>query len=183
MKIALDVEGTIANPHLFFLEWYNKENNTNYTLNDITKWGYPQKNFNMSIEYFHEIIDKTWREKWDKIPLTEDYLATNIALLYQFNTLDIVTCRVSCEDEIKKFLEKRIIKYDNFVGVEGSTTNKVKLDYNIFIDDSPKLAEKANIFKKPVLLYDRPWNQKIKDTTYIKRVHNFNEITATLKIP
>lgn len=181
MRVACDIEGVVANPHALFLSYYNETHDTDFTLRDMTSWEFPNKNFHISTDEFHKIIDEIWQKKWKEIPPTEEDLAYKISTISQIHEIDFVTCRASRSSEIKKWLKKQTIIYGQFVGVEGSTTKKAELEYDIFIDDSPKLANTLEMIGKPIFLYRRPWNEMIFGS-YIHRVDNFNEVIGELEV-
>ena len=76
-------------------------------------------------------------QMWHKIPSTEENLSTSTSILSNVGDVDIVTAREeSTHSYVKRWLSSQKITYKNYVGVlEG--LEKTKLDYDIFIDDSP----------------------------------------------
>lgn len=77
--------------------------------------------------------------------------------------MDIVTARDdSTHEDVKKWLKMHGVAFNNYVGVlEG--TEKARLDYDVFIDDSPINAHTMLAREKAVILYSQPWNLGFAD--------------------
>jgi len=167
MKIALDVEGTLADIHTMFLKRYNEKNSTNYSLEDI-KWDFGGIEF--SIEEFFKRTRKQWKREWKKIPGTEENISKALEKIKNFDKikLDIVTSREGCEEGMKNWLEKQGIPYSEFM-VES---DKHKLNYDVYIDDNPNLSGKV----ENLLLYRRPWNREIDNSEDTKIIEKFDKI-------
>jgi len=68
------------------------------------------------------------------------------------------------------------IQYQNLIIVD-SDKEKLDLDYDIYIDDGPKLANIMGKYPNKILiLLDQPWNKTIQISKNIKRVNNWKEI-------
>ena len=79
-----------------------------------------------------------------------------------------------------KWLGEKKIKFDNII-VVGEFESKAKLDYDIFIDDSPiQITEMANSGKLS-LLYMQPWNDDIKERNNLIKIKNFEEVEKVIK--
>jgi 5'(3')-deoxyribonucleotidase len=184
-NIALDLEGTIANIHAPFVDVYNKQYGTCLTVDNITGWAFKGTKFESDVSYFFDVVRKLWIETPEKIPPTEENLGQKLRELSIANTIDIVTSAVACDTHegmqgIFRWCNKQSVSYRNFVNLpEGK--NKMDLNYNIYIDDSPKLAQCAKEYGKFVFLYDRPWNQNIKNSLFVKRVASLSDIKRYLK--
>ena len=58
---------------------------------------------------------------------------------------------------------------------------KITEPFDVYVDDNPNLARAIQkTDDKYLLLYDQPWNQKIKTTNNIIRVFNWKEIYINL---
>lgn len=189
-KIALDIEGTIANIHTLFIESHNSNYGANFSIEDITNWDVGSTRLGVTSGDFLESVKKLWYENWENIQPTEKDLDKKLELLFNLHKLDIVTNCVTLDDADKrllgkdnllKWLKKYNIPYHNFVPL-GMNNNKADLSYDYFIDDNPILAKEIESNGKFIFLYDRPWNKEIKESKYIKRVHGFSEIINFLKI-
>lgn len=181
MKIAVDVDGTIADSHKSFVKYVNaafeKElrEKALYPLavEDITDWDWGEKirALHLSPKDCVEITDRIWREETDSIPPTEEGLRKRMAELQErCECVDIVTARKETE-AVKRWLELNRIPYNRLVYY----TKKEQLDYDVYVDDNPNLAASVPD-TKTILLYHRPWNTKVCCKSNVKRVHDFGEV-------
>ena len=175
MKIALDVDGVLADVILSWIE-INNQNRTKISKNDVTSWDF-WKQFNIDRFDFYSELSKCW-ENWKEIPPTEKNLQESTKLLNQNATVDIVTAREQYTDTfVKNWLNHFNISYHNYVSVIDGTM-KADLDYDLFIDDSPLNAEKFTLKNKKFLLYDQPWNQNIQ----LKNVNRISNLFDVIKL-
>jgi uncharacterized HAD superfamily protein len=110
-----------------------------------------------------------WKS-WKEIPPTEGEISFATRELSKLGTLDIVTAREeSTHDHVKNWLKLHNVSFRSYVGVVKGV-EKAKLDYDVFIDDSPINAKSMLAAGKSVLLYNQPWNLKFDDPR-AKRIH------------
>ena len=175
MKIALDVDGVLADVIVSWIE-INNQNRTKISKNDVTSWDF-WKQFNIDRFDSYSQLSKCW-ENWTSIPPTEKNLEESTKLLNQNATVDIVTAREQYTDTfVKNWLNHFNMSYDNYVSVIDGTM-KADLDYDLFIDDSPLNAEKFTLKNKKFLLYNQPWNQNIQ----LKNVNRISNLFDVLKL-
>jgi 5'(3')-deoxyribonucleotidase len=186
--IALDLEGTIADIHTPFVEVYNKKYKTNHTISDITHWGFTDGPIKATTDEFFDIVCELWMKTPNKIPPTESYVGEIIAKLQECSAVDILTQAVVLDRfgnygraSVKGWLRKRWV---HSIAINNSKERQNKLEFgrDIYVDDSPMLAKEAQ--KKKVgliLLYDRPWNQNIRDDKYVKRIFSLSEVLKYAK--
>ncbi|MDH3313867.1 MAG: hypothetical protein OEM28_12105 [Nitrosopumilus sp.] len=139
MKIALDVDGVLAD---VIISWLNYSNTIrpNISKNDITNWNF-WKNHQINQYDFYTELSSCWKN-WNSIPPTEENLSFVTKNLLEIGQLDIVTARERSTDSfVKKWLNYYNISFDNYVSVIDGPM-KADLDYDVFIDDSPLNALK-----------------------------------------
>lgn len=171
MKIALDVDGVIADVIDSWLNYSNKIR-TPLSKEDITNWDFWKK-FNINRFDFYKELTICW-ENWNTLPPMEPNLSQITQNLSEFGQVDIVTARESSTDNfVKNWLNLHGVVYENYVSVIDGRM-KADLDYDLFIDDSPLNAEKFHTNKKKVILYSQPWNQNFSENN-INRVSNLSE--------
>lgn len=51
----------------------------------------------------------------------------------------------------------------------------------IYVDDAPHVVADVTNAGRPALLFDRPWNQGVKETELITRVSNWTEVIEQIK--
>lgn len=178
MKIALDVDGVLADVIQSWLIYSNKIRN-NISKDEITNWDFWKK-FKINRYDFYEELSTCW-QNWNTIPPTEENLSEITKNLSTIGQVDIVTAReLSTDSFVKNWLKHHDITYHNYVSVIDGPL-KADLDYDIFIDDSPLNAIKFLERKKNVLLYSQPWNQNISDSK-IQRIFRLSEVVEKLKL-
>lgn len=167
MKIALDVDGVLADVIASWLLYSNKIRPT-IVKSQISEWDFWQ-NHNINKFDFYNELSICWKS-WKNIPTTEDNLAHAVGQLANLGTVDIVTARdESTHDDVKNWLKLHKINFKNYVGVlEG--IEKSQLDYDVFIDDSPLNAKNMLEKGKQVILYSQPWNVSFTDSR-ATRIH------------
>ncbi len=160
MRIALDVDGVLADVIYAWLS-YNNKIRTTILKSDISEWDFWRR-YDINKFTFYEELSTCWRS-WKSIPPTENDISYASKEIYKLGTVDIVTAREdSTHDYVKNWLKMHDVAFKNYVGVlEG--TEKAKLDYDVFIDDSPLNAESMLTLGKSVILYTQPWNLDFSD--------------------
>lgn len=176
-KISIDIDSTLIDIMVNYCKIYNKKKNSKKTKEDVTIWDFFD-DWGLSKEEGIGIFEKI---DLQDIPVISDALDCYLLLLNQKYKVDIVTDR---KEEQRKALEKKFesmnlkpgIQYQNLIIVD-SYKKKLDLDYDIYIDDSPKLANIMEKYPNKILiLLDQPWNKNIQISNNIKRVNNWKEI-------
>jgi 5'(3')-deoxyribonucleotidase len=175
LKIALDVDGVLADVIESWLSYNNKIRPT-ISKSQISEWDF-WKNHDINKFDFYNELSICWKS-WENIPPTENDIASATKQLSNIGTVDIVTARdESTHSDVKNWLKLHKIIFNNYVGVvEG--VEKSKLDYDIFIDDSPLNAKNMLEKGKSVILYSQPWNVSFKD----KRATRIHELKNAVPI-
>lgn len=178
-RVAVDVDGTLADVMPMWVKVYNEEYSMNLDYKSINKWAF-WNDLGISTSEFFRIFSKAWL-RWEEIKPMEENVSENLKILHQLCSVDVVTGRTKDTLKyVKKWLEKHQIPYDRFVAV-SSWQHKIYLPYDFYIDDSPDLARLAARRKKMILLYNQPWNTEIKEGVWVKRINNLSEAIEILK--
>lgn len=191
LKVAVDCDDVLLGCMQLFVTIFNDihrkfdEDGNQITvdkkLEDVTNWEF-YKDWNVPESEIWFIFDKVNEAMF--------YIKPIDALAYKFMKkikkkckTDIVTARLkeTRDSLVAKLYKHRIIEgitYDNLIIVNRRhKLAKLKLDYNIYIDDSPNLVdEMMNYDDKILLLYDRPWNRNVKLNRKTIRVKNWREV-------
>ncbi|MDH5430787.1 MAG: hypothetical protein OEW78_02770 [Nitrosopumilus sp.] len=178
MKIALDVDGVLAD---VIISWMNYSNSIRQkiTKNQITNWEF-WKEFQINPFDFYAELSLCWKN-WMSIPTTEKNLSSITKSLSSIGQVDVVTARERSTDSfVKSWLDHHDISYNNYVSVIDGPM-KAELDYDVFIDDSPLNVEKFLTNNKKVILYSQPWNEHVSDDQII-RVSNLSEAIEKIKL-
>ncbi len=176
-KISVDVDSTLIDIMVSYCEIYNLDSNENKTKEDVEDWDFFE-DWGLTVDEGKEIFGKIYLQNVPVICEDVDFYLENI---HSNHIVDIVTNR---EEKfrtvlIKKLQSMDILKEKHYrrLILVNSEIEKLKLDYDIYIDDSPKLANL--IFNYPTklqYLIDQPWNKGINESPNIIRVYNWNEI-------
>ena len=174
-RIAVDLDGVLANTMESCCKIINSRHSTHFTVPSFDRWK-AWETANISKDEFFRALDEAWFD-WQTIPPTEEELAEKVGRLLHFSTVDIVTGRSpETVTPAKAWLEKQGIKFKTFVRTD-SGIDKVGLNYDVFIDDSPEVI--SALASKPnghAVLYTQPWNMEIKEMPKIRRANSWNEI-------
>ena len=176
MKIALDVDGVLADVIESWLVFSNKKR-SRMIKEDIRSWDF-WREFQINQFDFYTELSQCWKN-WISIPPTEENLSSVSKDLSNFGQVDIVTAREKSTDTfVKNWLKHNNIVYDNYVSVIDGPM-KANLDYDVFIDDSPLNAMKFLKNRKNIFLYSQPWNKHIDDKN-ITRISKLHEVIEKL---
>jgi 5'(3')-deoxyribonucleotidase len=180
LKIAVDLDGVLAESMLVWCELANKEFGTRLRMEDLDSWSSWEK-FAISKDDFYRILDESWDE-WQKIPPTEPELAEKVARIEKFGDLDIVTGRSKrTVAAARSWVDDQKVRYRRFVRVLG-WRDKILLDYDVYIDDAPDLM--PLISRSPTswgVLYERPWNKNVGDMSKVLKAKSWRQVPELLK--
>lgn len=180
LKIALDLDGVLAESMLVWCNRANAEFGTQLKMEDIDGWS-SWKKFSISKDDFYRILDESWDE-WQKIPPTEPNIAEKVARIEEFGDLDIVTGRSKRTiEDARNWVNNQKILHRNFVRVLG-WRDKIFLNYDVYIDDAPDLM--PLISRSPSawgVLYERPWNRNVGDMPKVLKAKSWLQVPALLK--
>ena len=176
LKIALDVDGVLADVIESWLS-YNNKIRPIISKSQISEWDF-WKNHDINKFDFYNELSICWKS-WENIPPTENNIASATKQLSNIGSVDIVTARdESTHNDVKNWLKLHKINFNNYVGVlEG--IEKSKLDYDIFIDDSPLNAKSMLEEEKSVILYSQPWNMSFDDDR-VARIHELKNAVPVI---
>ena len=179
LKIAIDLDGVLAESMTVWCEIANKEYGTHFKMEDLDSWSWWTKS-PVSKDDFYRILDESW-DRWEKIPPTEPDIARKVSRIESFGDLDVVTGRSKQTVEAaRSWIDSQKIGFRNFVRVLG-WRDKILLDYDVYIDDAPDLMPLVS--RSPTawaVLYDRPWNRNVSDLPKILRAKSWTVIPRLL---
>jgi 5'(3')-deoxyribonucleotidase len=180
LRIAVDLDGVLAESMLVWCERANKEFGTALKLDDLDSWS-SWKKFEISKDDFYRILDESW-EDWKQVPPTEPRLTSKVAQIQRFGDIDVVTGRSKrTEEAAMSWVEHQKIRYRHFVRVAG-WRDKIMLNYDVYIDDAPDLMPLVS--QSPLswaILYDRPWNRNVPDMRKVFRAESWKQIPGFLR--
>jgi hypothetical protein len=186
MKIAVDVDGVLLDLMERFCNVINREQKTKFSKDIITDWEFFHI-FNITEKKAYEIFHILY-EKSDDLPFIDAKAPFYLKNMKDRHSIDIVSAR---DGKFKKELQMKLKShgirkgshYENLILVESKPYDiKLKLDYDLFIDDNPNLVEPiSQNGDKYLLLYSQPWNQHISTANNVIRVETWDEIFESIK--
>ena len=178
MKIALDIDGTLADTMAAWIRHYNERFGESISVEQAKVWSF-WKELGISREEYVSIFSEAW-SKWKEVSPIESNVGAKVNRLRLLGEVDIVTGRTSDTiDYVKNWLDYHKISYRKFVPV-NSMREKVKLGYDVFIDDSPDVADEASKNGLPAMLFDRLWNKHVTENAFIKRVKELEDAISEI---
>jgi 5'(3')-deoxyribonucleotidase len=180
MRIAVDLDGVLADTITEFCRILNKRKSTNYTAEDIVKWK-AWEITGLTRNEFLQTLDQAWFE-WKKILPTEHNLGDKVGRLKSFGKVDVVTARSrNTISEAISWLREHGVPLDDFVRTE-STRAKAELAYDVFIDDSVDLMQLlASRLDGWGIMYTQPWNRGVGPMPRIFRAEHWDTIPSILR--
>jgi 5'(3')-deoxyribonucleotidase len=183
LRIALDLDGVLADLHSVLLEKFSQIINRRVTADMITRWDVAER--------FKPGLASSYDSAWDdyraeQISSYEANVGFMVDHMQELAPVDIVTAHAeSSRSNIERWLALNHISYRKLVLVgKGDGSHKLSMgrEYNVFIDDNPNLAEKApsSIL---VFLYSQPWNQQVHISdrnSNLFRIHSLREVPELL---
>ena len=174
-RLAVDLDGVLADTMAACCKIINNRYSSHFKVSSFNRWKAWETLGISKNEFFH-ILDQAWSE-WNSIPPTEDRLDEKVGKLLEFCDLDIVTGRSAhTVASAKSWLETQEIRFNAFVRTD-SGMDKVNLNYDVFIDDSPELM--LALSSKPngyAILYNQPWNEEVEELPKILRANSWDQI-------
>jgi uncharacterized protein len=180
LKIAVDLDGVLAESMLVWCERANREFGTHLKMEDLDSWS-SWKKYQISKDDFYRILDESWDE-WLEIPPTEPEIAEKVAHVEKFGELDIVTGRSKRTlQAARNWADNQKVRYRRFVRVLG-WRDKILLDYDVYIDDAPDLMPLISRSPKAWgILYERPWNRSVGDMPKVLKAKSWQQVPGLLK--
>jgi uncharacterized HAD superfamily protein len=181
MRIAVDLDGVLADTMVTVCEILNQNLPARLTVESFDRWK-AWEIAGITKDEFFETLDRAWFS-WEIIPPTEEDLDAKVSQLSKFGEVDIVTGRSQATvASASSWLKKYQIHFNSFVRTQNSTTAKLSLNYDLYIDDSAELmALIASRLGGSGVLYLRPWNRNAAEMPRIFRVERWNQIPSVVE--
>lgn len=181
MRIAVDLDGVLADTMVTVCQILNKRLSTQFTVESFVRWR-AWEIAGVTRDEFFRILDEAWFS-WEAVPATEENLGATVGRLAEFGTVDIVTGRSpTTVPHANSWLKRYQIPFDSFVRTNNSTTAKLSLNYDLYIDDSAELmALLASRLHGSGVLYLRPWNRNADEMPRIYRVERWDQIPGVVE--
>lgn len=177
----MDLDGVLADTMVTFCQILNRNRPGPLTVESFVRWK-AWEIAGITKDEFFETLDEAWFS-WETIPPTEEDLDFKVSELSKFGEVDIVTGRSQATvASANSWLKKYQIHFNSFVRTQNSTTAKLSLNYDLYIDDSAELmALIASRLRSSGVLYLRPWNRNTAEMPRIFRVERWNQIPSVME--
>jgi uncharacterized HAD superfamily protein len=181
MRIAVDLDGVLADTMFTVCQILNKRKSTKFTVDSFVRWR-AWEIAGITKDEFFRALDEAWFS-WEAIPPTEENLAKHVAKLGEFCTVDIVTGRSPMTVPHANYLLNQYqIPFHSFVRTDNTTTAKLSLNYDLYIDDSAELmALLASKLQATGILYLRPWNNSSPEMPRVFRAERWDQILGIVE--
>ena len=188
MKISFDLDDVLVDFTRTLAPQYNQRYGTQYSEQDFTP----------DISQWHQLLGTMGLKRlWDMV-LDPEYnlavppVAGAVEVVRKFKDegaeLVINTSRINVTPGLtEQYLELHFgkafskVRYARFNG-ESDRPTKAEIcleeGAHLHVDDMIRHVVDVSSYRIPVLLMDRPWNQGLLDSQYIKRVRNFEEVVT-----
>ncbi len=181
MRIGVDLDGVLADTMVSVCQILNSRRNTPLTVESFVRWR-AWEIAGITKDEFFRALDEVWFS-WETLPPTEENLDAKVGRLGRFGTVDIVTGRSSATvPQANSWLKHHRIPFESFVRTDNSTTAKLDLHYDWYIDDSSELMTLlASRLHGSGVLYLRPWNRNTLEMPRIFKVDRWDRIPHAIE--
>lgn len=175
--IAIDMDDTIENLLLAWIDWLNKEHNLNASIDDVKSWEMGDLYPSLSSEQifsplFNEGFWYTVSPKLDAVKYVEQLIKDGQDV-YIVTSSHYGTVKAKFEAIIEKYFPS--IDWKHLI----TTNNKHLIRCDIMVDDGPHNLEDNDCIR---ILFDAPHNKKYDaEANNMKRVHNWEEAYNLIK--
>ncbi len=171
VRIALDFDSVLSDTMRSWTCKHNQLYGTEFSKSDIKSWEF-WEDLNVDVTTKDQCFQEAWRD-WQNLPATEPDLDKKVEELSNFGDIDVVTnVDKNHLDYVRNWLENRNIKVQE---IKHAGEEKIRLPYNLFIDDSPILAEDAEKNNKKCFVYNQEWNVHIQQSEHVSRIHSLTD--------
>ncbi len=180
LSIAFDLDGVLANTMVPVCRMINQRHSAHFEVSSFVRWK-AWEIAKITKDEFFRTLDQAWLD-WPTIPPTEERIAEKVGRLLPFGKVDIVTGRsLATVAPANSWLKEQGIQFSSFVRT-NSSNDKVRLNYDVFIDDSPELMSQLSSRRnKHGILYTQPWNAELSRMPRISRVNSWSQIPGIVR--
>jgi uncharacterized HAD superfamily protein len=179
LHIGVDLDNTVLDATSAHLHYYNQASGLSFTPDDVNDF------------YLYRLYgwDKAEREAvynryghdihWNSVPYP--MAAEILRQLFDRHQLSIITARPSLfRDVTIQWLKHHNIHYHNIILTENKLQECVHTKVDVLIDDGPHYAEEFALVKRPVILYEQPYNLSVANES-VYRASNWIEVNQHIE--
>jgi len=182
LKIAVDVDGVLADQVSPILKRLNSRYGLKLTKDDITQWDYKIADTNIKIEIENALLERDYVLSLPIIQGSKE----GMKYLYQNHHVTVATARPKETDDATREWVSSHFKYHDFCNTIGKSKDCVHSD--VLIDDYIPNIEEFTKNKGVGLLFSQPWNRERKRLDNLIRESkvlccaNWKDVISTVKI-
>lgn len=182
MRIAVDQDQVICKWVERVLEWYNEDYKTNFTRDDIKNYWAMQDILGVQGKPFIRAAMR-YPEMYRDLDEVEGAIAgmkslTDLGYDVVIATAVPRSAGIAYHGKLE-WLRRRMpwFNLDNFIAIQ----RKDLLAADVLIDDGPHNIEAWVKSGRECIIFDAPWNQGIKESDFVYRAKNWDEVLARIK--
>ena len=126
------------------------------------------------------VYGKIWTD--NNIPPLDKYVTPVMEKIASLYSITILTATIATLDEIREWLSRNSIKYDNIIKIRPREKIEFARDCHIhtFVDDSPEIAGALAKTDKKLVLMHQPWNESVIKTEYIRIAKTWRDVSRLM---
>jgi uncharacterized HAD superfamily protein len=180
MKIAMDLDGTVANWLAAFCKQHNLVFGTKLRVSDVTMW-----------DFLHLTSFTNWVEALDWAVEQRTYLRAAayphaVSALRELHgdghTILYLTHRPwGAKEQTLTWLNRRGLMPANTALIH-SNDKTTWGGIDLWVDDAPHIVGRLRERGQQVLLFDRPWNQHVQEGPLVRRVYDWLQVPTLVAL-
>lgn len=183
MKLAIDIDETIADFYGGLMNFYHKKTGKLHKKEEFTEYDVMPV-WKVSLSEAEKLLNEFHKVHNHKEVKPFDYSVDTInSLINQGISITIITARPKeFQEKTKEWFNHYFSDINfNIIHTQGRKYEECKkLGINVILEDSKSTALDCAKEGIKVILFDKPWNQKIEHEN-IFRVKNWKEVSVNLK--
>lgn len=183
VKIALDLEGVLADSNLTWREAFERKYRIEYPENLHYQWNQIEEaKHGLGIAMTSEAHAELWVEAWRdplKVPVYDSFARYIVPWLrVRGHEVEVLTSSFPGSEGKKDEWVRHFLGDVKVVHVEGGGQEKAELGYDCFIDDRPHTAVQVTRAGKKMILYTRTWNLGVQPPWYSIRIRALDDLIS-----
>lgn len=164
MKIAVDFDGTLADVEALILDLLNFRHGTQFTMADLVSYDTIRLGIGPEADFWevYDMLDRTHLRRAAR-PVSPFAAPTIKRLLQMGHEAEVLTANSPAAiRDMTSWLFGHGLDISIRALGRVRASEKAALDYDLFFDDSPHLAEAMSAHpEKTLVLIDQPWTQSV----------------------
>ncbi|GFN33519.1 5' nucleotidase, NT5C type [Paenibacillus xylaniclasticus] len=181
MHPGIDLDNTVLDATAIFLEYYNRASGLSLTAADVKSY-YIYEAYGWDIDQVEEVYLKYGYDiHWHSQPLP--MAADSIRKLSEEHRISFITARPERYRDVSiDWLNRHRFVHDNVVCTEYKLAHCMEANIDLLIDDGPQYAEPFAKARKPIILFDQPYNRDVEPNSFVYRAADWNEVMRHIQM-